>query len=149
MKRIVCISALFLSFSLFAQDKTTYDKALKTMFEVSGSEETYDTVVEQMFGMLKGQYTDVPADYWVEFKKEFQDNSMDKLVELLSPVYQKYLTLEDLEAIVAFYKTPVGVKFSKQTPLIVKESMQIGQEWGRRIGEDFIAKMKSKGFDRM
>ena len=58
----------------------------------------------------------------------------------------KYMTKEDLEDLIKFYQSPIGKKFAKNTPMIVQESMQIGQEWGMKIGEDFAKKMKKKGY---
>ena len=65
---------------------------------------------------------------------------------MLVPVYLKYMTKEDLEEMIKFYQTPVGSKFAKSTPLIMQESMQVGQKWGMKIGEDFKKKMKEKGY---
>ena len=55
-------------------------------------------------------------------------------------------TKEDLEEFIKFYQTPVGKKFAKNTPFIMQESMQIGQQWGMKIGENFKNKMKEKGY---
>lgn len=116
------------------------------MFKVSGTEETYHTVIQQMFGMFKQQYPQVEEEIWDEFEKEFSKTSLDDLTEMLVPVYNKYLTIEDLEAMIEFYSTPTGKKFARNTPMITQESMQIGQEWGLKMGEDFIKKMQEKGY---
>jgi uncharacterized protein len=65
---------------------------------------------------------------------------------MLVPVYSKYLTKEDLEEMIKFYETPVGKKFAENTPKIMRESMQIGQEWGMRIGEKFEKKIRERGY---
>ena len=116
------------------------------MFEVSGSEETYTTVISQMFDIFKQQHTEVDKEIWDELEKEFQKTSISDLIEMLAPVYKKYLSKEDLTELIKFYKTPTGKKFAKNTPLIMQESMQIGQQWGMQIGQKFEEKLKAKGY---
>lgn len=40
-------------------------------------------------------------------------------------------------SIIAFYKTPVGQKMLKESPLITTESSQIGQQWAATIVPEF------------
>lgn len=82
----------------------------------------------------------------MELKKEFDAASMDDLVERTVPIYQKHLTLEDIQGVIAFYRTPVGQKYAEKTPLINQESMQIGQQWGMEIGKEFAKRMTEKGY---
>ena len=65
---------------------------------------------------------------------------------MLAPVYIKYMTKEDLEDLIKFYQTPIGQKFSKNTPLIMQESMQIGQQWGMQLGREVAKKLQEKGY---
>jgi len=123
-----------------------YTQTLKKMFEVSGSEESYKTAIKQMFTMFKKQYSNVETEIWGDFEKDFSQTSINDLAEMIAPVYMKYMTKEDLEDLIKFYQSPIGKKFAKNTPMIVQESMQIGQEWGMKIGEDFAKKMKKKGY---
>ncbi|MBP9883389.1 MAG: DUF2059 domain-containing protein [Chitinophagales bacterium] len=146
MKRILATVFCIISLGMvvYGQADKVYARTLKKMFEVSGTEETYKTAITQMFTMYKQQYTEVDAEVWDEFEQEFLKTSLDDLVEMLVPVYYKYMTKEDLETLIAFYQTPAGVKFGKYTPMIMQESMQIGQEWGKKIGQEFQEKMKEK-----
>lgn len=137
---------LIISFSTFGQVDTEYSKTLKNMFEVSGSEESYQTIINQLFTMFKQQYPDVEVAIWNDLEKEFSQTSINDLTEMLVPVYSKYMTQEDLEELVKFYQTPIGKKFAKNTPLILQESMQVGQQWGMKIGQDFERKMKERGY---
>lgn len=81
-----------------------------------------------------------------EFEEEFAKTSIDDLTEMLVPVYKKYMTKEDLKELIEFYETPVGRKFAEYTPIIMQESMQIGQQWGLKIGQDFERKMMERGY---
>ena len=147
MKNILTIILLVnVSLTAFGQTDNEYSDTLKRMFEVSGSEESYRAVIKQMFTMYKQQYSNVDAVVWNDLEKEFLKTSLNELTQMLIPVYSKYMTQEDLKELIKFYETPVGNKFAKNTPLIMQESMQIGQQWGMKIGEDFANKMKEKGY---
>jgi uncharacterized protein len=147
MKKIISIltfSIVFFVFS-FGQTDEDYTKTLKEMFKVSGTEESYQAVVKQMFGMFRQQSPNVDLNIWTELEKEFSKTSIDDLVKLQVPVYKKYLTQGDIEEMIKFYKTPVGQKYAKSTPLIMQESMQVGQQWGLKLGEEIAKKLKEKG----
>ena len=147
MKRfpLILLFSLCSYISLFGQAETEYKQTLKKMFEVSGSEAAYKSAISQMFAMFK-QSQQVPANVMAELEQDFMKTSMDELVDMLAPVYHKHMTRDDLMKLIEFYETPVGVKFAQKTPLIMQESMQIGQEWGMKIGQEFEKRLKEKGY---
>ena len=146
MKTLLIICSFMLASLPFAFGQTSdYEVTLRKMFEVSGSQEAYKSAIIQMFTMFK-QNANVPQEVWAEMEKEFLATSMDELVKMLTPVYEKHLTKADLQKLIDFYKTPVGIKFAQKTPLIMQESMQVGQEWGMKIGQQFQEKLKAKGY---
>lgn len=118
------------------------------MFKVSGTEESFQSAIKQMFVIFKQQSPNVKSSVWEEYEKEFSNTSIIDIVEMLVPVYKKYMTQEDLEEMVKFYQTPVGQKYAKNTPLITQESMQIGQQWGMKLGQEITKKLKEKGYVR-
>lgn len=113
------------------------------MFEVSGTEDSYKTMITQMFGMFKQQYPDIKPELWSELQGEFLTTSLNDLVVMLVPVYQKYMTKDDLEKIIVFYQTPTGKKFATNTPLIMQGSMQVGQQWRLKVGQEFEKKLRN------
>jgi hypothetical protein len=146
-KLIVVFSMVALSLSAaFGQGDPQYKISLNKMLEVGGSEESFKVVMKQMFDMLKQQKTNVPDNVWADFEKEFSKTSIDDLVDLLIPVYQKHMTIADLQKIIEFYQTPVGKKYAEKTPMIMQESMQVGQQWGMDMGQKFQEKLQQKGY---
>lgn len=145
-KILVAFSFLILlSTPVFGQD-TDYAKTLRKMFEVSGTEQTFQAAIKQMFTMYKQQFTEIDTETWVELESEFSDTSLDDLTVMLVPVYEKYMTEADLKELITFYESPVGQKYAKSIPLITQESMQVGQQWGMVIGEKFAKKMEERGY---
>lgn len=148
MKKLLTLFAFIALFNFtgYSQTGTEYETTLKTMFEVSGSEQTYQAAIKQIFKTYKQQYSNIDNETWNDLEKEFSKASLDDLTTMLVPVYKKYLTQEDLKELIKFYQTPVGKKFAKNTPFIMEESMQVGQQWGMQVGQDFKEKLSAKGY---
>jgi len=144
-KLLILISMCGFAAAGYAQS-TTYKSTLKTLLEVAGTEATFQVAVKQMFEMFKQQKTEVPTEVWTDFEKEFSQTSMDDLVDMMVPIYQRHMTEDELKSIIRFYQTPAGKKYAEKTPMIMQESMQAGQEWGMRIGQSFQEKLKEKGY---
>lgn len=146
MKRTILI-LLFSIFTLsgaFSQTEDAYHKAIVKMFKVSGSEETYKTAIKQIIDMFKKQNNKIADKYWEDVEGALLNTSLMEIVDLLVPVYKKYLNQEEVEAMISFYQTPAGQQFSKNTHLIMQESMQVGQQWGRKLGEEITKIIKEK-----
>jgi hypothetical protein len=52
----------------------------------------------------------------------------DKIKEDIIDIYVDVFTKEELEGIIAFYKTPVGQKLIKKQPELMQKSMEIIQK---------------------
>jgi hypothetical protein len=146
-KVIVVISILAISIgSSFGQIDNNYKSTLKKMLEVAGSESIFKASIKEIIVMFKQEETNVPDSIWSDLEKEYLKTLFNDLVDMLSPVYQKYLTETDLEKIIEFYQTPVGKKYAEYTSLSMQESMQIAQQWGKKIFQLFVDKLKEKGY---
>lgn len=142
-KKISLIVIVFVFSSMsYGQDNQEYRQALKKMFEVSGSEESYKAAIKQVMYVYKSK-NPYNAD-WNELEKEFLKTSINDLVEMLVPVYSRYMTIDDIKEMIKFYETPVGQKYAKNSPLIMQESMQVGQKWGEKIGKAIEEKIKKR-----
>jgi len=148
IKRLFLVTALVFSSTMisFGQDSNSYKTSLKEMMDASGSAATYKVAIVQTIKMLKSQKNDVPESVWQDFEATFLKSAQDELFDLLLPIYQKNLTEADLKAITAFYHTPSGKKLAEKTPFIMQDSMQAGQQWGMKLGEEFTKKLQEKGY---
>jgi hypothetical protein len=149
MKKLILVLsfAIVANMSFRAQNvPAEYTKALKEMFELNGTEETFMTAIDQMMEMFESSREDVPSELWKALGDEFNKTSLNELVDMLAPVYFKYMTLDEILQITAFYKTPAGKKLAISTPAITQESMQIGQQWGMKIGQKVEDRLREKGY---
>ncbi len=146
MKKIILLFAITLMTSgfCFSQDNVVYKTAIKKMMLVSGSENTYKVAINQIITMMKQQKPEVPKEFWDAMIEEMLKSSIIDLTDMLTPIYQRHLTLADIQQLIAFYESPIGKKFAEKTPLITQESMQVGQEWGMKMGQKIVEKIKEK-----
>ena len=66
---------------------------------------------------------------------------IDEMVDAMVPIYQRHLSHEDIEAILAFYSSPVGQKLLREQPAVMQEGMKVGGEIGRRRIETMMQQM--------
>jgi hypothetical protein len=128
-----------------AQSKT-YSTTLKKYMEVSGSMAAFKSAITTMMGSFKSVNNAVPDEVWKDMETEFLGTSIDDLVIMLAPVYEKHMTEADLNEVIKFYGTPTGKKLAEKTPAIMQESMAAGQAWGQAVAEKVMKKLKEKGY---
>lgn len=134
--------ACTLSFSSFAQ-KITPEKEQKIieLLELTGSGNLGEQYAKQLLATFKKTYDQVDEEIWNSIEKEIHG---EDLIKLVVPIYNKYYTMEDLDQIIAFYQSPVGVKMVASMPQIMSESMAAGQEWGKEIAQKILEKLEDK-----
>lgn len=143
---IVSCLVTVLSTGISAENKTVNREKLndiKNLLVMSGSSELGKQMMWQMINSFKGIMANVPDNFWHEFMNEAD---MDELMDKLVPIYDKYLSHDDIKELIKFYESPAGKKYVKVLPQISKESMTIGQEWGEEIGKKVLKKLQEKGY---
>jgi N-glycosylase/DNA lyase len=126
----------------FSQDSAKI-ASIRELLEVTGSGKLGVQAVQNMIASYRQNLPSVPEEFWNEFMKEV---NTEVLTTMVIPIYDKYYSLEELNAIIAFYKTPIGKKVIATLPQIMQESMQAGQSWGKEVGEKAFNKLKEQGF---
>ena len=149
LKLIMIVSLIFLVTSQLSAQETIsedYKNALREMLDASGIKQNYDTMIKGMFDMYRRQMSEVPSEIMDGMEKEFSGDALEDLINLLIPIYHKHLNIEDIKQLTAFYNSEVGKKFVEKTPVIMREAMIVGEDWGKSIGEKFIKKLEEKGY---
>jgi hypothetical protein len=117
------------------------NQAIREILQLTGSAALSRQVMEQLITPLKQAIPNVPESFWNDFMAEIDEN---ELADLVVPVYSRHFTLEELEQLAAFYRTPLGKKMIHEMPMVMKESMAIGQEWGADIARRAQRKAKAR-----
>jgi uncharacterized protein len=91
----------------------------------------------------------LPPDFDVHMKKAMDDlvknMPFDDIFQAMIPAYQKHFTKGDIEAMNAFYSSPVGQKVLEELPAVLQEGNQAAMpiiskylsEWRQSIQSEF------------
>jgi len=91
-----------------------------------------EAMAKPMHQMIHEQYLKekdiLPADFEAGMDKKLDDMMKsfpwNEMLQSMVPVYQKYLTKGDIDALVAFYSSPTGQKLLRDLPAMTGEAMQ-------------------------
>ena len=142
MKTIIaalCTALVLGSSGLQAQSKTDDIRKLLRLTGVA-SQRTMD----QMFDMVGANFSKDPKaqEFWKEYRKEIK---LEELFDSMVPIYDKYLSHDDVKGVIAFYESPVGKRFMEVMPQMMGEIMNASMAWSRSLVEKVMQKMKEKG----
>ncbi len=105
LKKLFTIVSLSLIPALSHGEPATAE-SIHEYFKISGQEVAAKENFAKLLPRIR-QATNMPEELLAELSRT--DNLVDKFI----PTYQKYLTEQDIQDLIAFYKTPAGVKFAK------------------------------------
>jgi len=95
--------------------------------------------------------SDVDRDYdaMVPVLLEASQARIGELIEAVAIIYSSNFSAEELRAVIAFYKTPVGQKFLQKQPFMMQQTMMVGQKFGQSVAADMqkrmIEELRKKG----
>jgi uncharacterized protein len=101
-----------------------------------------------MYDQILQDKGEIPPDYQAHMKKAMENlvkgMPTDDIVEAMIPAYQKHFTRGDIQAMNAFYSSPVGQKVLQELPEVTQEGMQAALpiiskylgEWKERMEQE-------------
>lgn len=135
LKQFIILIGLALMPGLSLAGSATAE-SIREYFQISGQEAAAKENVAKLLPQMRQAAGNMPEELFAELSRT--DNLVDKFI----PTYQKYLTEEDLQDLIAFYKTPAGVKFAK---VYSKMSGGTDDEDGTRRTNDGYELLRPKG----
>ena len=115
-------------------------QSIEQLMAATGAADLGQQMMSQMLPAMKQAMPDAPAEFWTEFQAQA---NVDKLMADIVPIYQKYLSAEDVKAISAFYNSEAGKKLVQVQPQLMQESMLAGQAWGQAAAMRAMEKVKA------
>ena len=100
----------------------TAENTLERFFPIlkEATAQNNQAVSETVFAILKGTTLSL-----VKRQISAKGGLMDRVV----PLYDKYYTIGEIQALIQFYETPLGKKVTALRPAIAKEIMVVAEEW--------------------
>jgi hypothetical protein len=56
-------------------------------------------------------------------------------------IYARNFTPDEIRDLAVFYRSPMGQKFIDKMPIVAKQSMEVGQAWGRRLAGELQSRI--------
>ncbi len=147
MKRLITICTV-LTLLLLAPGAALADPELtaskradiKALLEVTGAlqvgQQMSELMVAQMTETLKEARPDIEPRMYDVLRDEVNSavaESIPAFAELIIPVYHRHFTHGEIRELLAFYQTELGRKTIAVMPLVIQDSMRVGQQWGRSL----------------
>ena len=143
MNKNLLIVLILILFTIPAYAQRASSQSIKELLDKTQAGDMGIQVMNQMLPSLKVMVPDAPDNFWREFMAGVNS---DDLVEMIIPIYQKYLTEKDISELNKFYSSPVGKKLIRYQPIIMQESMTVGQRWGENIAKEVLKKYKQGNY---
>lgn len=76
----------------------------------------------------------------------------DSMTAEIAGLYARHFTHDEIKSLLAFYDTPLGQKMIAAMPVLMQESVAIGQAWTQRvmprIGAEIEKRLRAEGYIR-
>ncbi len=118
--------------------------AVRRLLDLTGAAKLALQNMEALLPAQRAANPQIPAAFWDAFLAHAR-RDIPQLVDSLIPIYAGHFTKAELDQLVRFYESPIGRRLAEQQPLILQESVQVGQRWGSAIGRqvgDSLARAK-------
>ncbi len=106
-----------------------------------------EAVVAQMTDVLRKARPDIPERILNLLRQEVNaviGENVTALEELTIAVYHRHFNQSEIKGMIAFYSTPLGQKTIQVMPVLMRESMDVGQRWGRGLGPTIEARIRGR-----
>ncbi|HKJ68943.1 MAG TPA: DUF2059 domain-containing protein [bacterium] len=138
----VMVMSLVIAAAVSIQAESDADTAkrddIRELLRIMKTREVIEQSLTQTVVNMKQAMPTVTVETW---EKVLNEIDLDELVEMYVPIYDKYLTHEDIQGLIRFYQTDLGKRFMDVQPEINMEMMKVGQVWGQELGQKVMNEM--------
>ena len=116
--------------------------AIRQLLDLAGGTAAINQVMDGMQKNIKssmanvlppGAYRDQLIDLFLAKFREKADTR--QLLDIAARIYDKYLTMDDIQGLIQFYSTPLGKKTLTVLPQMTIEVQKEGMKWGQDLGQ--------------
>ena len=146
-----CAVAAFTVQGAMAQDITeSHLKAARDTIDVLGATDAYDAILPGAAEALKTELIKRDPNLEAIISATVDETALTlaarrrDLEDEAARAYATSFTEEELKAITEFYKSPVGAKFQKEAPIVVRAVAQAAQIWRNGVARDLTQEVTAK-----
>ena len=149
----VCLVVVSLSWPGRALPQTASPEALaaaKELIIASKAGEQVKTIVPLLIQQMKPAIVqnrpqvERSYDAIMPLMLEAMNSQIETFMEAAAVVYANNFTPEEMREIAAFYSRPVGQKLLQKMPIVMQQTMLLGQKFGEAIGRDLDFKIRDE-----
>jgi len=118
--------------------KTTGATALFTPLIPGVIEQAKNLFLQQNPGLAK-DLNEITVQMRADLAPRF-----DELTAEVAKLYAIHFTEAELKDLLAFYKTPVGMKLINEQPKIGDEGLKFAQDWANQLSDQVITRMRDE-----
>lgn len=126
------------------------DARIRELMDVTGAKNMGQQLIEAGMEQFRSSVLDSQPDnprakqfvdaFVVRFQKHFDADSLN---ERVIPIYDKYLTTEDLQGLLDYYRSPLGQRMLKVLPEVTRESQEAGFALGKKAAQETMDELKT------
>ena len=138
MKKIYTLPLAVL-FSLITTTAAAQTKGelAKELLQVTNSTDEMINALENYMDVLAETSPEL-ADFIGDMQKAFEKEGIPYITAEAIKLYEKHYTKEELQAMVDFYKSPVGQSIVSKQGAVMEEMMLIGAKWGEEYAKKIM-----------
>lgn len=139
----VFLIGLLPSFAAFANDAPPSDESIAEMVRLTHAEDNFASLKPQMEAMIRKLLNEAESGKQLsQAQRAAYERGRERMVSVMSAqynweavrqiylrVYQSTFTQDELNGIIAFYRTPAGSAWVNKMPLLQQQLLQETQEW--------------------
>jgi hypothetical protein len=123
---------------------------IRELMEVTGAKDLGQQLIEAGMEQFRSSVQDSQPNnprakqfvdaFVARFQKHFDS---DSLTERVIPIYDKYLTADDLQGLLDYYHSPLGQRMLKALPEVTRESQAAGFALGQKAAQETMEELKA------
>src|SRR5258708_40361134 len=124
--------------------------SIRELMEVTGAKNLGQQLIEAGMEQFRSSVLDSQPDnprakqfvdaFVSGFQKHFDVNTLN---ERIVPIYDKYLTTDDLKGLLDYYHSPLGQRMLKTLPELTRESQAAGFALGQKAAQETMEDLKA------
>jgi len=124
---------------------------IRQLMDVTGAKDLGAQLMEAGISQFRASVMDSQPDnprakqfadaFAARFQKHFDPHT---LTETVIPIYDKYLSDEDLQGLIAYYQSPLGQRMLKLLPEVAHESQMAGFALGQKVAQETMDELRAE-----
>jgi len=130
-----------------AEKRAAIDQLLETTGALQLGQQLSAAIIKELADTLRATHANVPQkalDVLPEVVDGVITENLPAFKELLIHIYDAHFTLQELQGLNDFYATELGRKLIQVLPVVLREGMAAGQQWGQALGPEVARRIKAR-----